>query len=826
LCFDYSFYRFVLGYPYGKSLCGSATQTELTFSLSLRLRLFLHDDTRSRPALRRVPYSTGLNNTPLDSAHLTAFPGHYAHSYPITARATDTMSKNKPTFYELLGVSSKATQDEINQAALEALEQKDAQIRHLEAQLRACTGTSSQRAEEGVAKPATSDLKDELVRMRMHNKALEHSNKILRTENTEEIAKFSKAAKARKIAVDNEATLRKENKELADQLAAARSEPVQQHYAAPKVKGRNRSKNNSSHTQSELFAAQETARFANDNNTAAQRRVKELEAEVVTLQLESQKRQKSHDKVQAELSTVKESQTISNTNSAATHQKIKDLETETAALQSKLQTQDQALADKKSETVAAAQIAEQTAVDKESAARKQVEELRAQLQVAETKAASTKSFINSLQAQITSLRMRLPASPQNGTFQQCKAPDLQAREAKLSHDTEHPGSTTPQANTSQDKSAETQADTSNSTPVEQSTAASTPNTHDASSKHDSQSSPNASKGYQQPTVTDGTDSESATPSSKTHSDTSKPGQHVTFANVTDKTTDKSKAASPGQLESLPTTAPVANAGLQTPISLLKGQLQYARAAKTAVEDMAMGALEELLDLRAEVRRYKKFEIDVQDEFTKANKMYTSLRQEYEEAMTQWQKCEERSNATVKITADQFANNVDDNSKTTSELLVKLNEQLEPLKAKIRTSPATKKTLKKQEEPLKISARRNRRLRDIIKERDQELANVRIDYGEKWSKVISGIADRDSEIRRLKRKLHIRVSRHNSDAGEAAPLSPRDEQIKALKIRTGLLRFENTGKEKEIEVLSEQAKDLKKLKLRNAKLRFDLEQAIR
>jgi hypothetical protein len=50
------------------------------------------------------------------------------------------------------------------------------------------------------------------------------------------------------------------------------------------------------------------------------------------------------------------------------------------------------------------------------------------------------------------------------------------------------------------------------------------------------------------------------------------------------------------------------------ITLLKGQLQYVKAARNAVEDMAMGVLEELLDLRAEIRRYRKFEIDVRDDF--------------------------------------------------------------------------------------------------------------------------------------------------------------------------------------------------------------------
>jgi hypothetical protein len=127
-------------------------------------------------------------------------------------------------------------------------------------------------------------------------------------------------------------------------------------------------------------------------------------------------------------------------------------------------------------------------------------------------------------------------------------------------------------------------------------------------------------------------------------------------------------------------------------------------------------------------------------------------------------------------------------------------------------------------PLKIAARRNRKLRDIIRQREQEIANVRIHYGQNY------VTEKDSEIRQLKRRLHIRESRHNSDASvgasEVALLSEKDEKIKALKFRAGILRWENTGKEQKIEVLDKQAKDLKDMELRNAKLRFDLNEVIR
>jgi hypothetical protein len=156
-----------------------------------------------------------------------------------------------------------------------------------------------------------------------------------------------------------------------------------------------------------------------------------------------------------------------------------------------------------------------------------------------------------------------------------------------------------------------------------------------------------------------------------------------------------------------------------------------------------------------------------------------------------------------------------------------------VRAEIRKSQASQKTnkpKKMEKPPLKIAARRNRKLRDIIRQREQEIANVRIHYGQKWAKILDNITEKESEIRQLKRRLHVRESRSNSDAsvgaGEAPPLSEKDQQIKALQIRAGVLRWENTGKEQKIEVLDKKAKDFKDLKLGNAKLRFDLNEVIR
>lgn len=203
------------------------------------------------------------------------------------------------------------------------------------------------------------------------------------------------------------------------------------------------------------------------------------------------------------------------------------------------------------------------------------------------------------------------------------------------------------------------------------------------------------------------------------------------------------------------------------MSLLKSKLHYARSLQTAAENNAMLALDEVLDLKAQLRKHQKFEAEAKKEFAKANKMYSSLQHKFNRAMTQLQRLQKQTPGAIKIPADQFAHDVNDHSKSASEiLLLKLNEQLEPVKTQISKSQA-QKSKKTPEPPLKTAARRNRRLRDIIREREQEIANVRIDYGNKWTKVIAGIVDRDSEIRQLRRKLNIRESRHNSDASVGA-----------------------------------------------------------
>jgi hypothetical protein len=170
---------------------------------------------------------------------------------------------------------------------------------------------------------------------------------------------------------------------------------------------------------------------------------------------------------------------------------------------------------------------------------------------------------------------------------------------------------------------------------------------------------------------------------------------------------------------------------------IKGQLHHERALQVATVDMTLIAVERTLDLNDEIRRYKKFEKEVHKELVKANKMYNSLDRAFDWAVTQLSEHEVEDGAATKIADDGFVNDIDDTSKSTRELLATLHQQFSPVRAKSRKSkaPSEAKTTKIQEPTLKIVARRNRKLRDTIREKEQEIANVRIQYGQKWGKVL-------------------------------------------------------------------------------------------
>lgn len=598
-------------------------------------------------------------------------------------------------------------------AAREALGQKDTrikdledQLKDLEAQLKACNEARSQKAAKEVSTAAGSELKDELVRKNMRIKALEQSNKVLTNANTIEKVKFAEAGKARKIAVDNEAVFKKENEDLVAQLAAARSSAGKHHRSpsANRHRGNSRGRNRNDNPAG-LAASQGAQKTASNTNDACQKRVKDLEAEVSKLRQEFEEQQQataySQKQTRIQLTSSKAAEKVAIHNNDVTQQRIKDLEGKISQLQLELRNQAKALKDRQSEMhgeIVAAQVAEKTAVEKESKARKQLEELEAQLANTDTKETASKTSDHTLQDRITSLEKQLAAAKQSTRCQHCEISGASSDEAKPLQNPEPSSSPPSSAKPSQDKKSD---------------------------------------------------------------------KHSTTTPSVDKGTDKPETVHFGLVDSQPIPIPDPDITPKTPMSLLKSKLHYARSLQTAAENNAMLALDEVLDLKAQLRKHQKFEAEVKKEFAKANKMYSSLQHKFNRAMTQLQPFQKQTPGAIKIPADQFAHDINDHSKSASEiLLLKLKEQLEPVKTQIRKSQA-KKSKKAPEPPLKVAARRNRRLRNIIKEREQEMADVRIEYGNKWTKVIAGIVDRDSEIRQLRRKLNIRESRHNSDASVGA-----------------------------------------------------------
>ncbi|KAG9606294.1 hypothetical protein KCU77_g181, partial [Aureobasidium melanogenum] len=206
---------------------------------------------------------------------------------------------------------------------------------------------------------------------------------------------------------------------------------------------------------------------------------------------------------------------------------------------------------------------------------------------------------------------------------------------------------------------------------------------------------------------------------------------------------------------------------KTPTSLLKGQLHYAKATQKASEEDARRATEEILQLRAELKRHRQFEFDVYHEIARANEMYGSLERKLAKAKKQPGQREERSEGAIKIPADQFAHSVDDNDKSTTELLARLNEDFAPMQAEIKKSLTARKKIEKEESSLKISARTNRRIRDTIRQKDLEIEDMRINYGKKWASLLNNVCAKESEIRRLKKTLHIRKSRSDGQASIGA-----------------------------------------------------------
>jgi hypothetical protein len=572
--------------------------------------------------------------------------------------------------------------------ACRILKPKDATIQDLEAKLKVSAEAQSQQAGKEASGPSTSDLKDELVRINMRIKQLQHSNNLLKQANVQEIARFSEAGKARKIATDNEAAVRKENEELRSQLATAQSQLGSQQQDIPK--GEAARKGSRHNIQDELVAAQEAHKSASNSNAAAQKRLKELMGENDTLRQElgtqRQDLKFSNERNQS-------AQVDSNDNNAATEKKIKDLTAKNTHLRQELETQKQAITNKQAEAVIA-QKADKTTSEKEAVALKQVEDLKAQLTDAAAKCLAAETSAISLRDRITWLEMGKTV-PQ----EQRRCADCGTRPHRVA---EPAGTTSSQAQPPQKGATGPPA--------------------------------GESKPDYQATVTDAVVSPSVESTAKTGDDEPKPDNQIPSTTTTKGAKSISDAAAPNQNIPHSSAAPAAETKPETPVSLLKAQLHYARATQKAAENMGKIAVDKYLDLCTEVRKYKKFETNVQDEFARANKMYLSLHGQYDWAMNELVQIKYYGkDATFKIPAEQFANDIDDNSKATTELLATLIQQFEPVRAKVRKSQVSKQTRKPkkmEEAPLKIAARRNRKLRDIIRQREQEIANVSIRYGQR------------------------------------------------------------------------------------------------
>ncbi|KAH0280421.1 hypothetical protein KCU91_g1007, partial [Aureobasidium melanogenum] len=244
------------------------------------------------------------------------------------------------------------------------------------------------------------------------------------------------------------------------------------------------------------------------------------------------------------------------------------------------------------------------------------------------------------------------------------------------------------------------------------------------------------------------------------------------------TGDKTVPQPPSQTEQPTSRASKTDDKPKTPRSLLKGQLHYAKATQKAAQEDARRATEEILQLKSELKRYKQFEFDAYHEIARANEMYGSLERKLAKAEKQPQRREERSEGAIRIPADQFTHPVNDNDKSTTELLTRLNENFAPMEAEIKKSQAARKKIEKEEESsLRISARTNRCLRDTIRQKDLEIEDMRINYGNRWASLLDNVCTKESEIRRLKKTLHIRESRSSSQASIGAvnppPLSKKD-----------------------------------------------------
>ncbi|KAH0147786.1 hypothetical protein KCU67_g11709, partial [Aureobasidium melanogenum] len=632
------------------------------------------------------------------------------------------------------------------------LEAQITRIQRLEEELK-----TANAAARPVPAQSESNLKDELIRKNMRIAELERSAKITKDANAKNIQASSEAQRARKAAVDSEAVVRKENERLTAELAAALSELDQLRQDPART-------STSTREQSVPAAAEDTA---------TEKRNKGLEAELAKLQqdLQDQRqalidRDANFAKCQAELSEAQSAREMAIQNDAATQKRCEDLETELAKIKVDLQTQQQALAEMEAKyqaELSATQADMKTATDKEdvheAAQQKVPEQFRPPIPSTPSKASPPSSTKNTSSpraparpvtaAVASSTSIPLPTTPSKSPLVTTNAPvnvpayDTAEKTLSGVGPTEHQAS--------QKGAIKFQTKPFDLAAWRKDQAASKPSFSFDFSKTN------------EPVNNEGTRSDNTSrpvvPAKRTEdkivpqprSQTEQPESINIFPQPTGPTEQPTSRAP--KTDDRPKTS-----------SLLEGQLHYAKATQKAAQEDAGRATEEGLQLRAELKRYKQFEFDVYREIARANEMYGSLERKLAKANKQPRQRGERSEGAVKIPADQFAYPVDYNDKSTTELLARLNENFAPMQAEIKKSQAARKQIEKEEESsLRISARTNRRLRDTIRQKDLEIEDMRINYGQKWASLLDNVCTKESENRRLKKTLHIRESRSGSQA---------------------------------------------------------------
>lgn len=234
----------------------------------------------------------------------------------------------------------------------------------------------------------------------------------------------------------------------------------------------------------------------------------------------------------------------------------------------------------------------------------------------------------------------------------------------------------------------------------------------------------------------------------------RPDHKIDLVTSTNATKDKTPVPPVGQTEHPESTNSQADDESITSMGLLRGQLHYAKATQKGAQEEARRATEEISRLRAELDQYRKFESGVKQEFVRANVEYASIQRKLEKTMKQLLQYKGGAGGAFRISANQFAIPVDNKAKNIGEHLIILEGTFEPIMADIKKPRAAPKVKKQRESPLERSARKNKELRDIIRQQERDIEDIRISFGNRWSGLLENVCAKESEIRRLKKRLQI------------------------------------------------------------------------